>query len=291
MNHFDFTGPAFLLFYLVYSALVIVALVVARRTAEMSEAPKLDLSDPHLIAYLRGGTPEALRVTVISLIDRGLLVPRGTQLERAADATPSSGRRPIENWLLRRFEKADEASSMYSDSGLQATCNAYRQTLKDAGLVPNEQINRARTIRFLLALVLLIGVGSYKVSIALDNSHTNVGFLIVLMIIAVVVAYKVSFPRLTESGKAMIADLRNLYSGLKDRALHLQSGGASIEAMMLAAVFGVGALESANFAFTRVLFPHGVKEKSDSTSSGGCGGGCGSCGGGCGGCGGGCGGG
>ena len=294
MNHFDFTGPAFLLFYLVYSALVIVAVVVARRTAESSEAPKLDLSDPHLIAYLRGGTPEALRVAAISLIDRGLLVASGTQLKRAAHATPSSVRRPIENWLLRRFEKADEVSSMYGDSGLQATCKAYEQTLKDIGLLPNEKINCARAIRFLLAVILLVGVGLYKISIALENGHTNLGFLIVLMIIAVVVAYKVSFPRLTESGKAMIADLRNLYSGLKDRALHLQSGGASIEAMMLAAVFGVGALESANFAFTRVLFPRAVKEQSSASSSsgcgGGCGGGCGSCGGGCGGGCGGCGG-
>jgi hypothetical protein len=95
----------------------------------------------------------------------------------------------------------------------------------------------------------------------------------------------------------MIADLQNLYGGLKDRALFLRTGGATLEPLMLAAVFGVGALSSADFAFTHVLFPR-AKAAAQSTST--CGSSCGSscsssscgsscgggCGGGCGGCGG-----
>jgi hypothetical protein len=46
MNPFDLPGPAFLLFFIGLSALTIVALVVTRRIAERSAAPKLDLSDP-----------------------------------------------------------------------------------------------------------------------------------------------------------------------------------------------------------------------------------------------------
>ena len=302
MNHFDFTGPAFLLFYAVFSALVIGGLVVARRLAESSAAPKLDLSDPYLIAYLRGGEPETMRVAVVSLIDRGLLVATGSQLERADRVSPSSVRRPIENWLLRKFEKAGEASSIYSDSSLQATCKVYEQTLKNAGLLPSREIQRARVLRLLLAWILLVAVGFVKINIALETGHWNVIFLFILMIIAVIVATLVSFPRLTEQGKAMIADLKNLYSGLKDRAVLLKPGGATIEPMMLAAVFGVGALESSSFAFTRVLFPRAIKKQeagSDASSSGcgsvacsACGSSCGSscggggCGGGCGGCGG-----
>ena len=66
MNPFDLPGPQFLLFYLGLSAAVIVALVVARKFAESSAAPKLDLSDPYLIAYLRGGDAETLRVAAVS---------------------------------------------------------------------------------------------------------------------------------------------------------------------------------------------------------------------------------
>ena len=298
MNQFDFTGPEFLLFYSIFSALVIIALVLARRTAESSATPKLDLSDPYLIAYLRGGEPEALRVAVVSLIDRGLLVATGRRLKRAQHASPASVRRPIEIELLRKFEKEGEASSIYSDYGLKATCEAYEQTLKNAGLLPNDAVKNARLTRLLLACFLLVAVGLVKIVIALERGHTNVLFLIILMIVAIIIAVKISFPRLTESGKAMIADLRDLYSGLKYRTVFLRQGGATIEAMMLAAVFGVGALPTESFAFTQSLFPRATKKEESSGSScgGGCGAACGSscgsscggggCGGGCGGCGG-----
>jgi uncharacterized protein (TIGR04222 family) len=199
---------------------------------------------------------------------------------------------------VRRFKRADEASVIFDDSRLRATCKPYEQTLKTAGLLPNETIVGARWIRLLIACGVLGGVAIVKILIALERGRTNVWFLIILAIVAIVIAAKISFPRLTESGKAMIADLQNLYAGLKDRALFLQSGGATIEPMMLAAVFGVGALAGSHFGYTSVLFPR-VRETATATSA--CGSSCGSssgsgsscgsscgggCGGGCGGCGG-----
>jgi uncharacterized protein (TIGR04222 family) len=303
MNPFDLPGPAFLAFYLALSVVVIVALVVSRLVVESSAAPKLDLSDPYLIAYLRGSEFEVLRVAVVSLVDRSLLITMGTQLRRAEHASPSSVRRPIEAELLRKFANADEATSIYTDLRLQEACRTYEQTLKNAGLLPNEQINRARLIRLLLACLVLGGAGLVKIVLALASGRTNVVFLVILMIIAIVVAGKISFPRLTESGKAMIGDLQNLYEDLKGRALLMQPGGATIEPMMLAAVFGVGALEASGFAFTRVIFPQATRNEllgssgtayacnsvsSGSSSGSSCGSSCGGggCGGGCGGCGG-----
>jgi|SRR5687768_11554414 len=298
MNPFDLPGPEFLFFYIGFSALAIIALVLTRKAAESSAAPKLDLSDPYLIAYLRGSDPETLRVAAVSLIDRGLLVATGTQLKTADNASPEAVRKPIEKELLRKFKRADEASSIFDDSRLKATCKPYEQTLKNAGLLPNESIERARWSRLLIAGGIVAGVGIVKILVAFSRGRMNVGFLIVLIAVAIFLAVKVSFPRLTESGKAMIADLQNLYSGLKDRALFLKPGGATIEPMMLAAIFGVGALESTDFAFTRVLFPRAnAAAQSGSSSASSCGSSCGSscsssscggggCGGGCGGCGG-----
>ena len=298
MNPFDLPGPEFLFFYIGFSALAIIALVLTRKAAESSAAPKLDLSDPYLIAYLRGSDPETLRVAAVSLIDRGLLVATGTQLKTADNASPEAVRKPIEKELLRKFKRADEASSIFDDSRLKATCKPYEQTLKNAGLLANESIERARWSRLLIAGGIVAGVGIVKILVAFSRGRMNVGFLIVLIAVAIFLAVKVSFPRLTESGKAMIADLQNLYSGLKDRALFLKPGGATIEPMMLAAIFGVGALESTDFAFTRVLFPRAnAAAQSGSSSASSCGSSCGSscsssscggggCGGGCGGCGG-----
>ena len=297
MNPFDLPGPQFLLFFLGLSALALVALIVTRKVAESSAAPKLDLSDPYLIAYLRGAEPETLRVAAVSLIDRGLLIATGTQLKTADTASADAVRRPIEKELLRKFKRADEATAIFDDSRLRATCKPYEQTLKNAGLLPSESIVGARWTRLLIVCAILAGVAIVKILIALSRGRTNVWFLIIVAIVAIVVAVKISFPRLTESGKAMIADLQNLYAGLKDRALFLRTGGATIEPLMLAAVFGVGALSSADFAFTHILFPR-ANAAAQSTSS--CGSSCGSscsssscgsscgggCGGGCGGCGG-----
>lgn len=295
MNPFDLPGPQFLGFYLGLSALVIVALLVARKVGESSSAPKLDLSDPYLIAYLRGGDTEMLRVAAVSLVDRGLLTATGTQLKRAENAAVDSVRRPVEKELLNKFQHADEASAIFDDARLKATCKPYEQTLKNAGLLPNESIKSARLTRLLIACFVLGGIGVVKILVALSRGRTNIGFLIVLMIVAVAIAVKLSFPRLTEAGAAMLADLQGLYSDLKNRAFLLRTGGATIEPMLLAAVFGVGALESADFAFTRTLFPSPQAaaqsgsswvSSGSSCSSSSCGSSCGGgCGGGCGGCG------
>ena len=53
MNPFDLPGPQFLLFYIIFAGLVISGLVFWRRRAESSPStPRIDLSDPYLIAYL-----------------------------------------------------------------------------------------------------------------------------------------------------------------------------------------------------------------------------------------------
>jgi uncharacterized protein (TIGR04222 family) len=210
-------------------------------------------------------------------------------------------RRPIEKELLHRFKRADEATAIFEDARLRATCKPFEQTLKNAGLLPNEQIHSSRMTRLLIACAMLGGAGVIKVLVALSRGRTNIWFLVVLMVVAIVIAIKISFPRLTESGKAMIADLQNLYSGLKDRAPLLQTGGATIEPMMLAAVFGVGALAGPSFAYTHALFPRATANQQTGSSSscgsscnsvscgssdGGSGCGGGGCGGGCGGCGG-----
>jgi len=292
VNPFDLPGPEFLVFYLILATAVIVALVFLRRAAEAESAPKIDLSDPYLIAHLRGGENELLRVAIVSLIDRGLLIVNGTQIKRANHAAPDSVRRAVEKALLERFATTGEATSIFNDPTLKLACEPYQETLTRNLLLPDESVAQARRTRFIFALVVLAGVGGTKVLVALERGRTNVIFLIILTVVALVIAGKVSFPRLTARGAALLADVQALYSGLKERATFIRPGGASIEPMMLAAAFGVGALAGDGFGYTKTLFPRAQ----NSTTSSSCGSSCGSsggsscggggCGGGCGGCGG-----
>ena len=62
MNPFDLAGPQFLLFYLVLGGGVILMLGLLRQARESSDTLKVNLAAPYLIAYLRGGKNEALRL-------------------------------------------------------------------------------------------------------------------------------------------------------------------------------------------------------------------------------------
>jgi hypothetical protein len=50
---------------------VTLAAYLLRHAGEPAETTKVNLSDPYLIAFLRGGKNEVLRVVTMSLVDRG----------------------------------------------------------------------------------------------------------------------------------------------------------------------------------------------------------------------------
>jgi uncharacterized protein (TIGR04222 family) len=284
MNPFDLRGPEFLLFYFFFSLVVILAIVILRRRAESGDAPKIDLGDPYLIAYLRGGENEALRVAVISLVDRGLLLMNEQRLRRANHVTNDMAPHPLEYEVLKKFGVQGEAGAIFKDDRLKATFQPYRQKLEFAGLLPDAAARQSRWIRFLLAFMALCGVGAIKIEIGLSLGRP-VGFLIVMMIVALIAAACAAFPRLTARGKAMLADIRNLCSGLKTRVNSSYPGSSPAELAMFAAVFGVGALAATPFAYARTLFPQATSSSSCGSSCGSSDGGGGDGGGGCGGCG------
>lgn len=296
MNPFDLPGPQFLLFYFVFAVLVVTLLVVARRAIESGPAPRLDLSDPYLIACLRGGREEALRVATISLVDRGLLEASGSRLKRSKRAALELARRPLERAILDHFAVEREAKGILKDAAALRAVAKYEAELETQQLLPDPAIRRMRRLLLLVSIALLAGVAGTKIMIALARGRTNVLFLIALAVIAIVVAVKKHSPRLTARGAAMIEDLQNLYAGLRARAADVRAGGATVEAAMLAAVFGTALLPGAAFAFAHTLFPRPPEIASTSSSSscrsycssstscgsscggGGCGGGCGGCG-------------
>ena len=137
MNPFDLAGPQFLLFYLAFGGSVILALAMLRQIRESSDSSKVNLTDPYLIAYLRGGKNEALRLGTVSLIDRGLLVVRGSRLRSDWQQATDIVTNPVEKALLHKFQAEDEASSIFKSSSLEAVCKPYLETLTRQGLLPD----------------------------------------------------------------------------------------------------------------------------------------------------------
>lgn len=280
MNPFDLSGPSFLVFYIGVALVVIIGLKLVIDEAEGGAPRALPLNDPYQIAWLRGGTPEAARIAVLSLIDRGLLAVSGDNLVNLGSAQ-SSVREPIERAILARCaQSGTPAAAFLDDPAVEGACASYRVRLERLQLMPDAAM-RARRNRWLaIAIAILLGVALGKIVIAFGRGRYNVMFLIALTAIGLwVVWLLVRHPR-TRLGNRMLKDLKRLFRALHQRAATIRSGAMTSDAMLLAAVFGISALPAPGFAdFLRVY-------KKAVSSGGGCGSGCGGGGGGgCGGCG------
>ena len=184
---------------------------------------------------------------------------------------------PIEYEVLKKFGDPGEAPSIFKDDKLKSTLQPYRDKLERAGLMPDAAVRRDRLMRLLLALMALGVVGVIKIVIGLSLERP-VGFLVVMMIAAMIIGAISSFPRLTARGKAALSDITNLYSGLRTQVNSFSPGSASAELAMFAAVFGVTALATTPFEYTRRLFPQSVSSYSSSSCGSSCGSDSSSCG-------------
>lgn len=289
MNPFDLRGPEFLVFYAFLGAAVLAAIALRRWLFEPQAPVSERLTDPTSIAYLRAGSKEVLRLTILSMIERGLLESNGPKLEsktvRDHRELPA-----LERLVLDKFARQGEASAVFSDASLERECKRVRESLEVSGLVPDASQRALRWWSTCAGIAVLAIVASIKIQVALARGRTNVLFLIVLAIAFTIGAVLLARLPRTPRGSAMIRDLRALLEQARRRYLDPSS---SAELALVAATFGVAGLpDSIQASRAQQLFPKGSSSSSGCGASWGtgCGSSCGSscgggCGGGCGGCG------
>lgn len=312
MNPFDLGGGEFIVFYAVVGAAVLAlayALRPDRRTGDSGAAP-IDPTDPYAIAFLRAGANEALRIATLSLVDRGLLVvddPNDDRLEpglRAGSDAREKVRRSIEKAIIDHFGKAQTSDSVFTMEADPAL-EQYRERLESSGLLSSAADRQARVTTKRLAWLALWLVAGARIVGALAAGRSNIEFLVVLAaLFSWAVPRVIDRPR-TAGGDRALAELRALFSGLRDRVDQLTPGGVTNEMALTAAVYGVGTLPDLRFPFVRKLYRRATVGRSSAAACGsGCGGGGGwggfsfgsggdgggdggngGCGGGCGGCG------
>jgi uncharacterized protein (TIGR04222 family) len=283
LGPFSLHGFAFLVFYLAAGGVALLGQFFWTRRGELAGlAAQPSMTDPYLIAYLRGGADQALNIAAVALIDRGLLKGGLAMLTAEPDAE-GLARRPIEKAILRLYRISGSASDMATDAKCLDACREYQEVLELRELVAGPKIYGRRLIPMLVAVGFIVFVGVVKLLIALSEGR-SFGLLFLLMIALGVASVAIFRRRLTARGKAMLDDLEIIFARLRDRAATLREGGATNEAALLAAVYGLDELPPERFPGTKPL----RRKKQDSACGGGsgCGGGCGgggSCGGGCGG--------
>ena len=293
MFPFDLPGPQFLVFYALFAVAVLAALHFGRRHLESGPPPSLDLKDPMLFACLRGGPRETLSIATLGLIDRGLLHATGRTITPSSEAKPELVGRRLEKELLNYFKRAGatEMRSALNDAALlRVASEEYEERLRRHQLVPDPAMLWTRFLLLIAALAALLGVGAIKLAVALSAGRSNVGFLIVMMAVAAFVAFKIRGPYRAALGDSYLASIRDMFTGLRERASSIRPGDGSRELLWLTALFGIAVLPTSAFPFVPQLWPSpaaasssGYSPSCGSGGSSGCGGGGG--GGGCGGCG------
>jgi uncharacterized protein (TIGR04222 family) len=299
MNPFDLHGPQFLLFYIALAGAIVGLAVLLRRVLESGPIPQID-ADPYLLAYLRGGANEAIRVATISLVDRGLLRTKD-EFVAAEPRAEERVHRPLERAILRELGELREAWDVLGKRGPRAACSDLASDLRRRGLLPSSIQMILRALIFFGGFAILIWIADTKIEIAEARGHRNVQLLQFLSFSSPFALFWALKSRTTTVGKRLLEDFQTLFSNLRDRSHEIRPGGATNELAFLAGVFGLGALSGPIFLQASSLFPKGTKSggskgasscgaacgHSSGDSSGSCGSGCGGggCGGGCGGCG------
>jgi len=290
MNPFDLRGPEFLVFYAIVTGCVVVAAVLVRRWMEAGLIPKLREVDPYVIATLRGGVDEAIRVAIVSLLDREAIRHDGEGNLAPGRIGPEHVRRPLEREILRVLAQPEPSARVLADYSVRMAATDLEEELVRQGLLPGPEVKRRRFLVGFTAAGFVWAIAIAKIVVATFRGRSNVEFLVHAAVIATFVLVLVLRHRRTSRGDRLVADLQTLFSRMKERKAELAAGGATNELALLAGIYGVAALQGTALAPALTLFPASAASSSSSSgggSSSSCGSSCGGggCGGGCGGCG------
>ncbi len=307
----DLRGPDFLALYatVIIATLVLVHLYLRSRdtTGSLHAPPVPPKIDPLETAFLRGNRAELIHVLILGLIDRNYLETAGTpaQILHAKGHPDPRHLSPVEREIFDLFATPQNAwsAARLADTGplFDRLAKAYEQKLHAEFLLCPPAVAAAAVPAGLAAAALILGLGGYKLCIALSRGRTNVGFLIALGILSTIVLLVIvarAGRHTSARGRAYLAKLELAFDKLRERAALEPAAHLAADALLLlAAIYGTASLAKTPWKNYAHLFAPPQQSSSSScgsgsscgssSSSGGssCGGGGG--GGGCGGCGGG----
>lgn len=292
MNPFDLRGPAFLAFYLLASAGGLVFLYLAARGVVFGpqRAASVDarkhLRDPYLVAYLRGGVREVIHTLVFALHQRTLLTNAKEHIVAVGGRSAREAvQHPLELALILQCGANTTMEELIKAVTLRAAIENYAEPLRESGLVADEAEKARRKPAFLAVAGTLAALSVIKILLALQRGHSNIVLLVILTLIVLAACYAIYRSPKTNAGRRALADQQTLFTRLKSRVARMAADGATNEAVLVAATFGLDALPGEAYPFAAML--HKQTRQGSSSCSSGCGSSCGGggCGGGCGGCG------
>lgn len=279
-------GPHFLLFYAVVIGVVLAVTRWQVRSADRTLEERVDdPPDPVEatdLALLRGNVNEVLRLTVVELVQRGFLrvvegtffgMTSGQKIAQAPTAPDPRFLSRLQRPVFDFFKSPRKASELFSDKSLKewfrVECTDAETRLEQYRLITPNEVTRKSHRTALVAGLIVLGLGVYKLVVALSKGKTNVGFLEIMAVIGVfAVLIVMRTPRVSRRGKAYLQKLQIRYSRLRYEIIGLTRAIDESGLIFAVALFGIPVLQGTAYANLVPTF----RQAAASTSFGGCGG-------------------
>ncbi|MBI1355331.1 MAG: TIGR04222 domain-containing membrane protein [Acidobacteria bacterium] len=294
-------GPQFLGLYFVVIAATLAACWAALRTVSGDgPEPMVPVNpDPYQLAWLRGGDDEVARLAIIDLARRGLLHESpgrgllGKPRVRPSKEPPPRGLAAGPRMVMEAFKQHDlPLAGMLKQAAFRDAVRSIVDPIAaqfgDSFLVSSAQ----RLYVFGFGALAILGLGGYKLVVALSKGRTNVGFLCLFALIGTGVLWALTRARLNSRGRLYLERAKGAYRELETRPKMEGTGLQPQELLLAVALFGAPVLLGGPDMMYASMLGEDLRRRtsgwtdtssgsscSSSDSGGGCGGGCGGCGG------------
>lgn len=259
-------------FQLVYICLIAALLIIGRlglrsldETAARPALPSPRQPNPYELAHLRGGLREVTRTAIFSLVERGYLQVRPSDLPTLVQANqpPALGLLlPLESAIFNHFTTPVTAAEIFqANSPLLAQvklhCTPFEDILhKKELLVSSEMKLKAWGNIVLLGLIIII-FGGYWVYAANANGRGGSLMVVLLGLVGLaLVVYLCRLPRLSERGRLYFKQLQTDFYALQVRPTEATAGPAGPYSNLTVAVslFGSSVLSGTVYSPFQQMF-------------------------------------
>jgi uncharacterized protein (TIGR04222 family) len=218
-----------------------------------------------------------IRLAIYELLHAQLILEMGSQKKLGLYPGKQGGKQltPIQRTVLEAFRSTKYAHEVFHTGTVDEVavlCAGYDDNLRKEGLLVSPELaSKARNFRYMgIAVILLLG--GYKLTAALANGHTNVGFLIALAVVGSMIYLGVTarIPRLTFVGESYLMRMQAAFGSLRSRDSDRLSDR---ELALLVGLFGLTALAGSSEAAYAGMFRQSASASGCNTyiASSGCG--------------------
>ncbi|MGW1452353.1 TIGR04222 domain-containing membrane protein [Micromonospora sp. NPDC002411] len=236
------SGPTFLRYYLLATAVVVVVAVYhrIRLAANSTTAMTADPLGPQQVAYLNGGPRLAVNAAIGGLRGSGAIGVRPDRRLTTIGAAPT-GLTPLDQAIHWAAHQHARVGDLPRDERVRVALDQIRNGLEQRGLLTNDA-QRARARFWTRLLIGLLGLGVLRLASGLFSGRP-VGYLLLTLVALLIVTLVLRRPpAVTRAGRAALRGVRREHTHLAPASAPAYATYGAAGAAMGVALYGTASL-------------------------------------------------